>query len=501
MLAGTVLAAPVPVLGGDWPDPSIIRDAGGYTAVTTSGGWSPSFRILRSSDLRDWRIVGSAFRRPPSWARTSLWAPELTPLADRYAVFYSALPRRRGGWYCLGVATAPSPAGPYRDKGRPLRCGSRGSIDPFPVRDERGRLHLLWKEDGNEFHRPTPIFAQPLSEDGRRLLGRPRELIRNDAPWERRVVEAPTVIRRDGYFYLFYSANLCCTPRCAYAVGVARSPTLLGRWEKFAGNPILRDGNGWRCPGHPSIVPDESGRLRALFHAYRSGAGVLAGRQLLLDEVAFGPDGWPRIGTGSPAPPAPGAPSTGFSDTFSGPWLAFEWEWPTERVPRVQVRGGLRLAARRRDGSGLDAAVIARRIGTAHYVATAVVARGALRGRTLAGLASYGGGLEAIGAAVGRRSLVLWQRRDGRDRRLVEAPAPRSSFVHLRLTARGRRVLFEVGPDGHAWRPLGHERVTPVEESARMALTAGGLRGAVARFAGASLTETPAPGESLRPRR
>ena len=108
---GLALAVPVPVLGGDWPDPSIIRDAGGYTAVTTSGGWSPAFRILRSGDLRDWRIVGAAFRRPPRWARNSLWAPELTRLDGRYAIFYRARPRKERLWYCLGVVTSPSSSG------------------------------------------------------------------------------------------------------------------------------------------------------------------------------------------------------------------------------------------------------------------------------------------------------------------------------------------------------------------------------------------------------
>ena len=491
MLVGAALALPAPVLGGDWPDPSFIRDGGGYTAVTTSGGWSPSFRVLHSSDLRDWRIVGSAFRRPPHWVKTSLWAPELARLNGGYAIFYSARPRRKRSWYCLGVATAPSPAGPYRDMGRPLRCGRHGSIDPFPVRDERGRLYLLWKQDGNEFRRPTPIYAQRLSEDGRRLRGRPRELIRNTQPWEGRVVEAPTVIRRDGYFYLFYSANLCCTPRCAYAVGVARSPTLLGRWEKFAGNPILRDGNGWRCPGHPSIVPDAGGELRTLFHAYRDGAGVLAGRQLLADRVDFGADGWPRIGTGLPPPPTAGAPSSDFSDAFAGPWLAFEWEWPTERPPRVRVRDGLRLAARRRSGRRVDAALLSRRVGADRYTATAAVARRGLRGRALAGLASYGGGFEAIGMAVGARRLILWQRRDGRYRVLAQAGAPSTDFVHLRLIARGRRIRFEFSGDGQPWQPLAEERVTPVEESARVALTAGGRRGAVARFVRVSLSAQP----------
>ena len=485
------MALPVPVLGGDWPDPSVIRDGDGYTAVTTSGGWSPSFRILRSGDLASWRIVGSAFRRPPPWARTQLWAPELTRLNRGYAIFYSALPRRRRSWYCLGVATGRRPAGPFRDRGRPLRCGRHGSIDPFPTRDERGRLYLLWKEDCNEFGRPTRIFAQRLSEDGQRLRGHPRELLRNTEPWEGRVVEAPAVVRRDGFFYLFYSANLCCTPRCDYSVGVARSPTLLGPFQKYAGNPILRGGNGWRCPGHPAVVPDPSGELRTLFHAYREGDGVLAGRQLLVDEVAFAEDGWPRIGAGVPPPPLPGAPSSAFSEPFTGPFLALDWEWPTQRAPSIRVRRGLRLTAGRRSGRRIDAAVLARRVGTERYLATTIVSRRGLRGSELSGLASYGGGFEAIGAAVGRRRLVLWERRRGRYGVLAEAAAPASDFVHLRLKARERVVRFEVSGDGSAWETVGEERLTPVAESARLALTAGGRRGAVGRFVRASLEEQP----------
>ena len=94
-LAGAALALPMPLVGGEWPDPSVMfNQGGGYTAVTTSNGWAPTFRILQSSDLRSWRITGSVFRRPPRWAKTDFWAPEITRLRDRHAIFYSALPRR-----------------------------------------------------------------------------------------------------------------------------------------------------------------------------------------------------------------------------------------------------------------------------------------------------------------------------------------------------------------------------------------------------------------------
>ena len=492
---------PAPIVAGEWPDPSVITDAGGYTAVTTSNGWAPTFRILRSDDKRTWRIAGSVFRRRPRWAKTDFWAPEITKLRDRYAVFYSALPRRRGAWYCLGVATAPTATGPYRDKGTPLRCNKYGSIDPFPVRDENGVLHLLWKEDGNEFRRPTPIFSQQLSEDGQRLLGRPTELFRNTEEWEGSVLEAPAVIRRNGFFYLFYSANLCCTRHCVYAVGVARSQRLIGPWQKYSGNPILRSGNGWRCPGHAAVVPEPGGAFTAFYHAYRSGDRMLAGRQLVADGVGFGADGWPRIGAGAPPRPLAGAAPTAFTDSFRGRRLGSAWEWLAERAPGIRVGRGLRLAAPARSGPRVDAGVLGRRVRTPDYVATTIVDRRSLRGEALGGIASYrngftaigGSGFEAIGAAVGRERLIVWRRRGGRFREVLEARAPSSRLVYIRLSSRGRRLRFRVSRDGRAWRIVGPELRNPVEENARLALTAGGRPGAVARFTRASLREGSAP--------
>ena len=492
---------PAPIVAGEWPDPSVITDRGGYTAVTTSNGWAPTFRILRSDDKRTWRIAGSVFRRRPRWAKTDFWAPEITKLGGRYAVFYSALPRRRGAWYCLGVATATTATGPYRDKGSPLRCNRYGSIDPFPVRDENGVLHLLWKEDGNEFRRPTPIYAQQLSEDGQRLLGRPTELLRNTEEWEGSVLEAPAVIRRGSYFYLFYSANLCCTRRCVYAVGVARSPTLIGPWEKYSGNPILRTGNGWRCPGHAAVVPEPGGAFTAFYHSYRGGDRMLAGRQLVADGVGWGADGWPRIGAGAPPRPMAGAAPTAFSDRFRRRRLASAWEWLAERPPDIRVGRGLRLAAPARAGARVDAAVLGRRVRTPNYVATTIVDRRSLRGAALGGLSSYrngftaigGSGFEAIGAAVGRERMVVWRRRGGRFTQVLDAKAPTSRLVHIRLSSRGRRLRFRVSRDGRRWRNLGQELRNPVEENARLALTAGGRRGAVALFTGARLRESSAP--------
>ena len=488
-LTGAALILPAPVVVGDWPDPSVIRaENNEYVAVTTAGDWAPMFRVLRSTDLKTWRLAGAVFYNRPRWAKEDFWAPEIVKLRSGYAVFYSALPRRKKSWLCLGVATARTVDGPWVDAGRPLRCGKYGSIDPFVTRDETGRLFLLWKEDGNEFKRPTPMFAQQLREDGKRLLGRRVELFRNSRRWEGKVVEAAHVLRTNGWFYMTYSANLCCTRRCRYAIGVARARRLIGPWQKFNGNPILRSGRSWRCPGHATIVQDPEGGMTALFHAYRGGSGRLAGRQLLAAPFTIASDGWPRIGGPTPPEPSPGAARIGFTDDFRSSTLDPEWEWPLIRSPGIASGDGLLLGAGRGSGRRLDGGVLVRRVGTERYTATAVLDRAGLVGRSQGGIASYRSRFEAIGVSVGRVRAVVWQRRFGRYRRLNSAAVPGSAQLTLRMVARGNNFRFEVSRDGTTWQAIGNRR-GPIEESSRFALTSGGARGASARFLSASVIE------------
>jgi xylan 1,4-beta-xylosidase len=527
LAASAVLAMPgaaagqSPVVAGDWPDPDVTLIDGSYYAVATSGGWAPTFRILRSNDLRTWEIAGSVFPRAPRWTRDSFWAPELAPLpSGGYALFYSAYPdrawrtaadgttvpdRRRAArpWYCLGAATAPTPLGPWRDLGRPLRCTPRGTIDPTPVVDG-DELHLVYKEDGNAFGKPTPILLQRLRADGRRLIGRPTELLRNRAPWEGKVVEAPALLRRPDGWLMLYSGALCCSRSCAYAVGAARAPTLAGPWTRFSGNPILRGGNGWRCPGHVSVVGDQ-----VAFHAYRAGPGILAGRQLLIAPLAFRADGWPAIGDGRPLAPSIGAASTDFDDAFAGPALAPAWEWPASHPPGVVVRGGLTLRAPVRSAAvrprelarRLDAGMVTRRLGSHRFTATAVVRRDSLQGRETAGIAVTRGGPFAIGAeAIGLvlhrhnpadgelAALTVWARGGHRPYERANRVQVSGPLAHLRIEVDGRRHRFLVSSDGASWLPVGPARSSPVSETARVALTVGGARAASARFARASLT-------------
>ncbi|NJM54057.1 MAG: family 43 glycosylhydrolase [Blastocatellia bacterium] len=304
-----------PVIAGDFPDPSVIRVGEDYYATATSGGWSPFFPILHSKDLINWRVVGSVFQQKPNWVKGDFWAPEIAQDKGKFYVFYTA--RRdegkdKKGTLCVAVAVADKPDGVWTDKGA-LVCQEMGSIDAFFVRDEKNKPFLVWKEDGNDRQQPTWLYAQELDESLTKLKGKPKKLFRNEGTgWEGHVIEGADIFRRGEYFYMFYSGNACCGRSCNYALGVARSKTLLGKWEKNPKNPILAANETWQCPGHGTSVKTPDGSLYLLYHAYRKRTDAFnVGREALLDKIEWTADGWAAINGGRGASKTANVPIAG----------------------------------------------------------------------------------------------------------------------------------------------------------------------------------------------
>ena len=482
-----------PVMAGDYPDPSVIRVGDDYWATATTSQWAPLFPLLHSRDLVNWQVVGTAMPKRPAWSDGNYWAPEISAYRGRYYIYYTG--HKKGGSLCVAVMTAANPAGPYTDHG-PLVCQEAGSIDAMAITDERGERYLVWKEDGNSRNQPTPIWAQRLSGDGTKLVGEKRELIRNTAAWESNLVEGPFILRHGGYFYMFYSGNACCGRGCNYAMGVARSRTLLGPWEKNPANPILKGNDDWKCPGHGSIVSDARGRTFLLYHAYHPKDFVYAGRQALLDEVKWGADGWPVI-NGGKGPSAHAASPFGrlernaeyaVFDDFTSPRLAEGWQWPQDNEPLKRTNGGrLVLAPTAAHAQDVLGAVVARTTTTGDYVATTTINMSGLKPGAMAGLAAYGDEENALGVAVGGGKLTLWRREKGKQETLATKDAPRASIVYLKMTAvGGDRFRFAVSGDGRSWADVGEqlkgEYLPPWDRAVRVALTAGGASGAAATF-------------------
>jgi xylan 1,4-beta-xylosidase len=474
------------VLPGDFPDPTVTKIGDTYWASATSAEWGAVFPIFTSKNLLDWELVGHVFpEKHPEWAGSNFWAPEFYCENGRTYVYYTA--RKKGGMLCVAVASADHPAGPYTDHG--ILVGQEaGSIDGFAMPDEHGDLYLIWKEDGNSCHQDTPIWAQRLNPERTALIGEATELFGNDVKWEGPLVEGSALVRRNGWFYMFYAGNSCCGKSCNYATGVARSRNLLGPWEKHEQNPILDRNTTWKCPGHGTVT-ELDGRWFLLHHAYAAESHEFVGRQGLLSEFIWNEQEWPEFVNRSPqAAPLTDMARFNVADEFAGNRLGLEWQWPIGQQPATAVHHGqLHLAATRDSRLG---AIVARRTHAATYKAATTIDFASLPADTFAGLAAVGDPYNALALMAGNGQLQIWHLKSGKQQCLANIFIDACPTLTLRLEVwGGQRYRFAYSTDGATWQPLPTESFSlngtylpPWDRGVRVALVAQGAEGNTATF-------------------
>ena len=265
---------------GDFADPSVISANGKYYAVGTSSEWAPHLPIYTSTDLREWKQVGFVFEKTPDWIASSFWAPEYYYQNGTYYVYYSAK-RKSDGVSCIGVATSKFPDRGFVDQGIVVDYGTE-SIDAFVVRDGKD-LYMTWKAYGLD-KRPIELLGSKLSADGMKLEGEPFSILQDTAKIG---IEGQSFIKKDGYYYMFYSAGACCGPGCDYHVQAVRSKTIRGPYEDVGESVLLGSNERWKCMGHGTFVTDKKGDNYYLFHGYSQDGTVFTGRQGLLAKLEW----------------------------------------------------------------------------------------------------------------------------------------------------------------------------------------------------------------------
>jgi beta-xylosidase len=282
-----------PVYSGNFPDPMIVADPdGGFLAVATNGNGS-NVQTLRSADLTSWEQGPDALPELPDWTDPGkVWAPEVEEAAgSSYLLYYTSI-GPNPAIQCVGVAAGRQPEGPYLDRSnRPLVCevDQGGTIDAHPFTTADGKRYLYWKNDGNAVGADTFISVAELDSGGRKLVGKPRRLFKQDLPWEGQVVEAPFVWENGGRFHMFYSANSFASEE--YAVGHAVADHPMGPFTK-SDYPVLTTNEVAVGPGHCALFA-RNGRIWMAYHAWTPGevGEDLPGRTMWLSEVTFAEDG------------------------------------------------------------------------------------------------------------------------------------------------------------------------------------------------------------------
>lgn len=305
-----------PILAGDNPDPSILRNGDDYYIVTSSFEYYPGLPIWHSTDLINWTPVTNALNKYVS----SVWAPDLVKVNNKYYIYF---PANNTNY----VITADNIAGPWSD---PVEI-KLDFIDPGHVTDADGKRYLYFNSGG----------YVPLTDDGMTVAGTFQHTYNGwQIPREWSIecfcMEGPKLVKRGEYYYLTVAEGGTAGPATSHMIISARSKSPLGPWENSPFNPIERTKDNterWWSKGHGTLFEDAKGSWWMLFHAYEKDHYNM-GRQTLLEPVEWTKDGWFKIAEGiktdepirKPALPAT-KPTFSLSDNFGGESLKLNWKF------------------------------------------------------------------------------------------------------------------------------------------------------------------------------
>jgi arabinan endo-1,5-alpha-L-arabinosidase len=264
-----------PVLDEDFPDPDVLEVDGTYYAYATNTA-TLNVQVATSTDLETWEVADEdALPQLPTWVIPGkTWAPEVSQFGPGQFVMYPTTTNFDPTYQRIGVATASSPEGPFEMVGEGmLVCPAEegGAIDASTFTDDDGSHYLLWKNDGNCCGFDTWLYLAPLSPDGLTLTGPPTRLVKQDQEWEGNLVEAPTLVKRDGSYVLMYSANDYGGEE--YAIGYATADAVTGPYTKGEEPLFTTEASDGRYigPGGQDVVVTPEGEDRLVFHSWYGG--------------------------------------------------------------------------------------------------------------------------------------------------------------------------------------------------------------------------------------
>jgi beta-xylosidase len=296
-----------PVYDRYFADPFVLRAGDAFYAYGTGSRFSDGrvFEVLRSTDLVSWESLGGALVAREAAEREDYWAPEVACADGRYYMYYSVGVEDRG--HLLRVAVSDRPEGPFEDAGVVLTPDELFAIDPHPFQDDDGTWYLYYARDVLDGDRVGTTIAVDRLVSMTELAGEARTLLRASADWQlfRReremygsvydwyTLEGPSVRRRDGRYYLFYSGG--AWEEESYGVSYAVGEHPLGPFTEPAQGPtVLRTEPGVLLgPGHSSLLSCPDGSDFIVYHGWDP---EKTARRMCIDRLVWGEAGPERSG-------------------------------------------------------------------------------------------------------------------------------------------------------------------------------------------------------------
>lgn len=278
-------------------DPFVLYDGKQYYLYATGGGVK-GFKVWISNDLQEWTDGGVALDMSDSWAVDSFWAPEVVKRKDGKYIMHFTARRAKDKSLRLAVAEADTPKGPFRQvKNQPMFDFGYAVIDGHVFVDDDGKAYFYYSRDCSENivdgNHVSQTYVVRLSDDLTEVVGEPKLLITptyayeydGDGSW--RWNEGPAVLKKEGLYFLFYSANFYASEKYCVCVAVSYKPD--GEFVKPDYNPVLDSSMAkeFSGPGHNAFFVDAEGKLKTSFHIHTDPKNPSGNRRACIADVEY----------------------------------------------------------------------------------------------------------------------------------------------------------------------------------------------------------------------
>lgn len=287
-------------------DPTLFRDGKTYYVFSTGliqTEDNPGGILMRRSTgglSGPWETVGSV--PVPEWVKGNyktahLWAPNVVKKGDTYHLYYAASEFGKNH-SAIGLATSTTPGDPdsWKDHGPVLKSepgDDHNAIDPQVFQDG-GQWWITWGSFWSGIKLQKLQDMKTPTGQVYSLASRPAEMYNP--------IEAPAIVKRGGYYYLFVSWDTCCQGvNSTYKIAVGRATALTGpyldrdgkRLDEGGGTVLLegREDLNLRAAGGQDVYQEDQDAYLT-YHSYdltQSGAPTLS-----IEKLGWA-NGWPVL--------------------------------------------------------------------------------------------------------------------------------------------------------------------------------------------------------------
>ncbi|MCW4385212.1 arabinan endo-1,5-alpha-L-arabinosidase [Salinibacterium sp. SYSU T00001] len=290
-------------------DPALAIEGDDWYVYSTGNGAvaDGNIQVRHSDDGEQWEYVGEVWQEKPAWVVEAvdgvdnLWAPELVRHDGTWHLYYSAS-TFGSNTSVIALATNETldpDAANYEWVDRGPVIASDGdddfnAIDPGIITDAEGTPWMAFGSFWSGLRMIELEWPSGLRVDH----AEPLRLADRQTPPN--AIEAPYIVERDGWYYLFFSRDSCCRGLgSTYNMAVGRSETVTGPYLDREGVPLLQDGGMSLLESeHPQIGPGGQSVARVGgvdYLAYHYYDGDRGGQFTLGIRPIEWVDGWPSI--------------------------------------------------------------------------------------------------------------------------------------------------------------------------------------------------------------